>query len=91
MFPEMKFQKRYPDLTIKAEVSVLPIDDCDLVLVVEYDDNRMTLTSPVTIDATTFPQICAAINHEYMDDDRCEFWIMEALNQLPLPEASRGA
>ena len=83
MFPVIKFRQEYDDLVITAEVPVIDFDDCDLLLVVRYDDERHVITSPVEITGESFPLVCRAIDHAYRSE-RGDFWIMKALGELSL-------
>jgi hypothetical protein len=83
MVPQIKFHQEYPDLVITAEVPVIPIDDCPLLLVIRYGEEREVVTSPVEITEESFVSICDAIWHRYQSD-RSHFWIMDALGQLSL-------
>ncbi|WP_135074928.1 hypothetical protein [Terasakiella sp. SH-1] len=83
MFPQVKFHQEYPDLIITAEIPVIPIDDCPLLLVIRYGEEREVVTSPVEITTESFPLICGAIWDRYHTDPS-HFWIMEALGQLSL-------
>lgn len=83
MFPQVKFHQEYPDLVITAEVPVIPIDDCPLLLEIRYGEEREVVTSPVGITSESFPLICDAIWDRYQTD-RSHFWIMQALGQLSL-------
>ncbi|WP_135080546.1 hypothetical protein [Terasakiella sp. SH-1] len=83
MFPQVKFHQEYLDLVITAEVPVIPIDDCPLLLVIRYGEEREVVTSPVEITAESFPLICDAIWDSYQSD-RSHLWIMKALDRLSL-------
>lgn len=83
MFPQVKFHQEYPDLVITAEVPVIPIDDCPLLLVIRYGEEREVVTSPVEITEESFVSICDAIWDRYQTD-RSHFWIMDALGELSL-------
>ncbi|NVJ93213.1 MAG: hypothetical protein HWE34_16230 [Methylocystaceae bacterium] len=81
MVPQIKFHQEYPDLFITAEIPVIPIEDCPLLLVIRYGEEREVVTSPVEITAESFVSICDAIWDRYQSD-RSHFWIMDALGQL---------
>lgn len=40
MVPQVKFHQEYPDLVITAEVPVIPIDDCSLLLEIRYGEDE---------------------------------------------------
>ncbi|MDV7341846.1 hypothetical protein RYZ26_19780 [Terasakiella sp. A23] len=83
MLPQVQFHQEYSDLVITAEVPVIPIGDCSLLLVIRYGEEREVVTSPVGITSESFPLICDAIWDGYQTD-RSHFWIMDALGQLSL-------